>query len=124
MQGRAWPDYGRFRALARLLLSMARLHHEASLMSIFSNPFDSSIHLHSRCNCGRHASQQEHDAQAVTAADAAAAAPAEGRYERVVAQAGVRALSPAAGMRRRVPEPVGIAPAAAAGSAPLPPGAA
>src|SRR5690606_37037846 len=120
MQGRAWPDYGRFRALARLLLSMARLHHEASLMSIFSNPFDSSIHLHSRCNCGRHASQQEHDAQAVTAADAAAAAPAEGRYERVVEQAVMRALFPEDGMRRRFLNAVGIGTAAAAVSALFP----
>ena len=89
-------------------------------MSIFSNPFDSSIHLHSRCNCGRHASQQEHDAQAVTAADAAAAAPAEGRYERVVEQAVMRALFPEDGMRRRFLNAVGIGTAAAAVSALFP----
>jgi len=93
-------------------------------MSIFSNPFDSSIRLRSRCACGRHASQQAHDAQAASEASAAGAADAsasdDSRYERVVEQAVMRALFPDDGVRRRFLNAVGTGTAAAAVAALFP----
>ncbi len=84
-------------------------------MSIFSNPFDSSIRLRSRCSCGQHASQQAHDAQAMVAAnDADASARIDDRYGRAVEQAVMRALFPDDGMRRRFLNAVGAGTAAAA----------
>lgn len=99
-------------------------------MSLFSNPFDSAIHLHGRCSCGRHASQQAHDAQrtgqteATSEATSEASTSAERRYERVIEQAVMRALFPADGMRRRFLNAVGTGTAAAAVSTLFPLGAA
>ena len=82
-------------------------------MPMFSNPFDSSIPLPARCSCGRHASQQAHDAQLAGAGDEVPASIDE-RYERVVEQAVMRALFPGDGMRRRFLNAVGAGTAAAA----------
>jgi nitrate/nitrite transport system substrate-binding protein len=86
-------------------------------MSLLSNPFDPKVTLRAACSCGRHASQQEHDAEAVRAR-------AEARYGRVVEQAVMRALFPDDLMRRGFLRAVGTGTAAAAVSTFFPLGAA
>jgi nitrate/nitrite transport system substrate-binding protein len=86
-------------------------------MSTFDNPFDSTITLADRCNCGGHASQSEHDA-------AAANAGSEARSNLVVEQAVMRALFPEDRARRAFLRTVGASTAAAAISQFFPLGAA
>ena len=76
-------------------------------MSIFSNPFNARLSLRSACSCGRHASQDDHDAEI-------ARAQSEQQYERVVEQAVIRALFPDDAMRRGFLRAVGTGTAAAA----------
>src|SRR6185503_4013011 len=91
----------------------ARLNQErARAMSIFNNPFDPNTRLVSRCNCGRHADQSEHDADT------------EELSNRVVEQAVMRALFPQDEARRRFLSTVGASTALAAVSTFFPLGAA
>ena len=76
-------------------------------MSIFSNPFDSEVKLHSTCACGRHTTHAEHDA-------AQADAARDPLYDRVVEQAVMRALFPQDEMRRSFLRAVGTGTALAA----------
>src|SRR5690606_21829684 len=85
------------------------------------DPFDSSIRL--RCACGRHSSQQAHDALIAADGSDPPLAPDE-RYQRVVEQAVIRALFPEDGARRRFLRAVGAGTAASAVAALFPLGAA
>lgn len=76
-------------------------------MSLFSNPFDSKLTLRSACACGRHATQDEHDAELARARQ-------EEQFGRVVEQAVMRALFPDDAMRRGFLRAVGAGTAAAA----------
>jgi nitrate/nitrite transport system substrate-binding protein len=70
------------------------------------NPFDPNVTLHSGCNCGRHASQSEHDsAQAVESA---------ALQERAIEGAVMRALFPQDQLRRAFLRQVGAGTALAA----------
>jgi len=64
-------------------------------MSLFSDPFNSSIRL--RCECGQHASLAEHEASRSRKMEASS----EAMNGRVVEQAVMRALFPDDSLRRR-----------------------
>jgi nitrate/nitrite transport system substrate-binding protein len=89
------------------------LSTEINAMSIFSNPFDSSIRL--RCSCGEHSSQLEHD-KAVEGLSC----ESEQLLSNVVDQAVMRALFPADDMRRNFLRAVGAPTAMAAVASVLP----
>ena len=76
-------------------------------MSIFSNPFDSSIRL--SCSCGEHSSQVEHDkaVEGFSNKD-------EQLLSNIVDQAVMRALFPADDLRRKFLQAVGAPTAMAA----------
>jgi len=82
-------------------------------MSIYGDPFDPAIRLHSACACGRHASQAEH-----------AAAEGDALGDRIVEQAVVRAVFPQDELRRRFLAAVGAGTALSAISTFFPLGAA
>ncbi len=77
-------------------------------MSMFSDPFNSSIRL--RCDCGQHASAAEHEASLSRALDTSA----ESMSSRVVEQAVMRAIFPEDSLRRRFLQAVGAPTALAA----------
>ncbi len=77
-------------------------------MSMFSDPFSSSIRL--RCDCGQHASAAEHDADRSRGLDTSP----EGLTSRVVEQAVMRAIFPEDSLRRRFLQAVGAPTALAA----------
>jgi len=77
-------------------------------MSLFSDPFNSSIRL--RCDCGQHASAAEHEASLSRALDTSA----ESMSSRVVEQAVMRAIFPEDSLRRRFLQAVGAPTALAA----------
>ncbi len=82
-------------------------------MSIFSNPFDSSIRL--SCSCGEHSSQVEHDkaVEGLSNKD-------EQLLSNIVDQAVMRALFPADDLRRKFLQAVGAPTAMAAVASVLP----
>ena len=80
-------------------------------MSAFRNPYDPSIQL-SRCGCGHHATQQEHDA--AVADPVTSSSDREVLGGRVVESAVMRALFPQDEMRRRFLHVVGAATALSA----------
>jgi len=82
-------------------------------MSIYGDPFDPAIRLHSACACGRHASEAEH-----------AAAEGDALGDRIVEQAVVRAVFPEDELRRRFLSAVGAGTALSAISTFFPLGAA
>jgi nitrate/nitrite transport system substrate-binding protein len=75
-------------------------------MSTFKNPFDPNTRLISKCNCGRHASQAEHDREE--------ALERRAMEDRVVEGAVMRALFPQDDMRRKFLKAVGAGTAYAA----------
>ncbi len=77
-------------------------------MSMFSDPFNSTIRL--RCGCGQHASAEEHDAGRSRGLDASS----EALTSRVVEQAVMRAIFPEDSLRRRFLQAVGAPTALAA----------
>jgi nitrate/nitrite transport system substrate-binding protein len=77
-------------------------------MSMFSDPFNSSIRL--RCDCGQHATATEHEASLSRVLDASA----ESLSSRVVEQAVMRAIFPEDSLRRRFLQAVGAPTALAA----------
>jgi nitrate/nitrite transport system substrate-binding protein len=81
-------------------------------MSLSRNPFDAKISLAGRCNCGRHASQSEHDAEDL--------AEREALETRVVEGAVMRALFPDDALRRNFLKAVGAGTAYAAVAALFP----
>lgn len=76
-------------------------------MSIFTNPFNADVSLRQACSCGRHTSQEAHDAEL-------AQAQTGQLYDRVVEQTVMRALFPDDSMRRGFLRAVGNATAVAA----------
>jgi nitrate/nitrite transport system substrate-binding protein len=84
-------------------------------MSTFDNVFDAGSRV-SGCSCGRHVSQAEHayECESVSAAQTAAAASAESRYEGVVASAVMRAMFPQDVGRRAFLKALGASTALAA----------
>lgn len=84
-------------------------------MSTFNNPFDGRYRLNtSRCSCGQHTTQDEHD-RAVRAIEVrAVAASEETRYRRVVESAVMRAVFPVDRERRAFLKAVGASTAIAA----------
>jgi nitrate/nitrite transport system substrate-binding protein len=82
-------------------------------MSTFDNPFDPARRLRAGCNCGRHASPEEHD-RAMCVAVQEVAAHADKRFEGVVASAVMRAVFPRDAMRRAFLRGVGASTAFAA----------
>ncbi|MFZ9102910.1 MAG: ABC transporter substrate-binding protein, partial [Burkholderiaceae bacterium] len=85
-------------------------------MSIFSNPFNHKISLHSRCSCGQHTSEAEH----IAAESRALAQQEEALTGRVVEQGILRALFPNDELRRRFLKAVGTPTAMAAVSSLFP----
>ena len=89
-------------------------------MSAFKNPFDASVRLGAGCDCGRHRSQAEHEADSedlpVDAGEAAL-------NRRVIESAAMRALFPHDAVRRRFIRAVGASTAVAAVSTFFPFGA-
>jgi nitrate/nitrite transport system substrate-binding protein len=82
-------------------------------MSIFDNPFDPARRLRATCNCGRHASQEEHN-RAIGPAVAEAALDGDKRFEGVVASAVMRAMFPRDAVRRAFLKGIGASTALAA----------
>jgi nitrate/nitrite transport system substrate-binding protein len=92
-------------------------------MSTFDNPFDPQLQLsRSGCNCGRHATQVDHDRDMQLRC--AAVESEDKRYEGVVASAVVRAMFPKDAARRAFLKSVGASTALAAISQFFPLGAA
>jgi len=81
-------------------------------MSLFDNPFDPKRRLAAGCVCGRHASQEVHDAEGLACAPAAESD--DKRYESVVASAVMRAMFPKDAARRAFLKSVGASTALAA----------
>ncbi len=77
-------------------------------MSLFSDPFNSSIRL--RCDCGQHASAAEHEASLSRRLESSS----DALNSRVVEQAVMRAIFPEDSMRRRFLQAVGTPTALAA----------
>lgn len=77
-------------------------------MSMFSDPFNSTIRL--RCDCGQHASAEEHDASRSRGLEVSS----EALNSRVVEQAVMRAIFPEDSLRRRFLQAVGAPTALAA----------
>src|ERR1700704_4496396 len=82
-------------------------------MSAFSNPFNPGVRLGAGCDCGRHASQAEHE---LAIADEPRSDDAETLNRRVIESAVMRALFPKDETRRRFLHAVGSSAALAAGS--------
>ncbi|MBY0381099.1 MAG: ABC transporter substrate-binding protein [Xanthobacteraceae bacterium] len=82
-------------------------------MSTFNDPFNAKTELTTGCNCGRHASQGEHDRDAATL-QCAPADNLESTYENVVASAVMRAMFPHDVARRTFLKSVGASAALAA----------
>src|SRR5882762_8053937 len=89
-------------------------------MSAFSNPFNPGVRLGAGCDCGRHASQAEHEA---AIADEPRADDVETLNRRVIESAVMRALFPQDETRRRFLHAVGSSAAMAAVSSFFPFGA-
>src|SRR3979490_1750515 len=89
-------------------------------MSAFSNPFNPGVRLGAGCDCGRHASQAEHE---LAIADEPRSDDAETLNRRVIESAGMRALFPKDETRRRFLNAVGCSAAMAAVSSFFPFGA-
>src|SRR5258707_4282719 len=89
-------------------------------MSAFSNPFNPGVRLGAGCDCGRHASQAEHD---LAIADEPRSGDIETLNRRVIESAVMRALFPPDEARRRFLHAVGSSAAMAAGSSLFPLGA-
>ena len=89
-------------------------------MSAFKNPFDPSVRLGAGCDCGRHRSQAEHEADRE---DLPAGASEEALNRRVIESAAMRALFPEDATRRRFISAVGASTAFAAISSFFPFGA-
>src|SRR5262245_1360217 len=81
-------------------------------MGTFDTPFDPDRRLTSGCNCGRHVSQGQHDAQTLQCE--AVPESDEARYEGVVASAVMRAMFPKDAARRAFLRSVGASTALAA----------
>src|SRR5438128_2214396 len=87
---------------------------ERVLMSTFDNPFDPQRRLdRAGCNCGRHASQSEHERDPATRLQCVATSK-EQCYEGVVASAVMRAMFPKDAARRAFLKSVGASTALAA----------
>lgn len=84
-------------------------------MSIFSNPFSGSplFKKSGGCSCGKHASQSEHDAEAVREANSVGAAGEDAQIRRVVEAGLMRALFPNDATRRAFVKAVGATTASA-----------
>jgi len=82
-------------------------------MSTFNDPFNAKTELTTGCNCGRHASQGEHDRDAATL-QCAPADNLESTYANVVASAVMRAMFPQDVARRAFLKSVGASAALAA----------
>src|SRR5258705_7904661 len=80
-------------------------------MSAFSNPFNPGVRLGAGCNCGRHASQAEHE---LALADEPPRDDIETLNRRVIESAVMLALFPRGEKRRRVLNTVGFSAAVAA----------
>src|SRR5260221_14324809 len=80
-------------------------------MSAFSNPFNSGVRLGASCDCGRHASQAEHE---FAIADEPRSDDAETLNRRVIESAGMRGLFPQDETRRGFLHAVGSSAARAA----------
>src|SRR6267154_1853926 len=89
-------------------------------MSAFSNPFNPRVRLGAGCDCGKHASQAEHEA---AVADEPPSDSAETLNRRVIESAVMRALFPRDETRRRFLNAVGSSAAMAAVSSFFPFGA-
>src|SRR5712672_4578018 len=89
-------------------------------MSAFSNPFNPAVRLGAGCDCGRHASQAEHELAIV---DEPRSDDAETLNRRVIESAVMRALFPQDETRRRFLNAVGSSAALAAVSSFFPFGA-
>ncbi|MBV8825860.1 MAG: ABC transporter substrate-binding protein, partial [Hyphomicrobiales bacterium] len=82
-------------------------------MSTFDNPFDPTRRLRASCNCGSHATQEEHDRVCLAVEDAAAA-KSEKRFEGAVVSAVMRAIFPRDAARRAFLKGIGASTALAA----------
>jgi nitrate/nitrite transport system substrate-binding protein len=82
-------------------------------MSTFDNPFDPRHRL-TRCPCGRHATQVDHDRDQAAALQCAQVEGEDKRYEGVVASAVMRAVFPKDAARRAFLKSVGASTALAA----------
>jgi len=80
-------------------------------MSAFSNPFNPGVRLGAGCDCGKHASQAEHD---IAVADEPACDDVETLNRRAIESAVMRALFPRDAARRRFLNAVGSSAAMAA----------
>ena len=84
-------------------------------MSTFDNPFDPQRRLNrSGCNCGRHATQLDHERDTAPALQCAPVDSEDKRYEGVVASAVMRAVFPQDAARRAFLKSVGASTALAA----------
>ncbi len=88
-------------------------------MALFKNPFDADRRIRRGCDCGRHESQSEHE-RAIRAEAVEVSATEDGRYQRVVENAVMRALFPQDVQRRFFLKQVGASTALAAISSVFP----
>ncbi len=82
-------------------------------MALFKNPFDADRRIRRGCDCGRHESQSAHE-RAIRAEAVEISATEDGRYQRVVENAVMRALFPQDAQRRFFLKQVGASTALAA----------
>ncbi len=82
-------------------------------MALFKNPFDADRRIRRGCDCGRHESQSAHE-RAIRAEAVEVSATEDGRYQRVVENAVMRALFPQDAQRRFFLKQVGASTALAA----------
>ena len=82
-------------------------------MALFKNPFDADRRILRGCDCGRHESQSAHE-RAMRAEAVEVSATEDGRYQRVVENAVMRALFPQDAQRRFFLKQVGASTALAA----------
>jgi nitrate/nitrite transport system substrate-binding protein len=82
-------------------------------MALFKNPFDADRGIRRGCDCGRHESQSAHE-RAIRAEAVEVSATEDGRYQRVVENAVMRALFPQDAQRRFFLKQVGASTALAA----------
>src|SRR5712675_906355 len=110
------------RRLARLMRKCWQHQQQVSgfRLSAFSNPFNPRVRLGAGCDCGKHASQAEHEA---AVADEPPSDSAETLNRRVIESAVMRALFPQDALRRRFLGAVGAGTALSAVSSLFPFGA-
>ncbi|WP_439493208.1 CmpA/NrtA family ABC transporter substrate-binding protein [Bosea sp. (in: a-proteobacteria)] len=82
-------------------------------MALFKNPFDADRSIRRGCDCGRHESQSAHE-RAIRAEAIEVSSTEDGRYQRVVENAVMRALFPQDAQRRFFLKQVGASTALAA----------